>query len=222
MVSNRQFPDFIARATNNIKQTRQMASEGTRDVILNTVADGYFKGQSFAVWLEHQPISERKIIRAIQKRFIHGKVFSFLRQLAKDGLRTNLTNEEILEHIDAPLRCIAENSRQSSQIRSQAEKALKMLDAGEWIPVTTIQHSDFWLGNILLQKSKHRPLGNDYGFYVIDWSGALLKGAPVFDFIRYCMSSNISAARARKELKKYIETTQISQNEMIFYLLAGP
>ena len=221
MVSNKQFPDFIARATDIIKQIRQMVTEGPRDTILNTVAEGYFKGQSFAVWLEYQPLSEHKIIRAIQKRFIHGKVFSFLRQLAKDGLTADLTPEKIIEHIDAPLRCVAENSRQSNQIRSHSEKALKKLDAGEWVPVTTIQHSDFWLGNILLQKSKHRPLKNDYGFYVIDWSGASLNGAPIFDFIRYCMSSNISTARARKELLKYSQFIDVSQDELLFYLLVA-
>ena len=219
MVSNKKFPDFIARAVYNINQVREVVSSRSRDVILEPVVDGYFRGQSFALWAEHRPISGRKVIREFQKILMHGQVFSFLCHLAKDGAKTKLTSDEILEYVDSPLRCIESNAGQSIQIRSIAEQALTRLANEEWRPITTIQHSDFWLGNILLQKSKNRPLSNDYGFCVIDWSGALLNGAPVFDFIRYCMSSNVSITRAKKESAKYLEAIQISQDEMIFYLV---
>jgi len=219
MLSNRKFPNFIARAVDNIKQVREVVSCRSRHVILEPVVDGYFRGQSFALWIEHMPVSGRKLIRYFQQILIHGQVFSFLCQLAKDGAKTKLTSDEILEYVYSPLHWIEGNAGLSIQIRSIAEQALTRLTNEDWRPITTIQHSDFWLGNILLQKRKNNKLSNDFGFCVIDWSGALLNGAPVFDLIRYCMSSNVSITRATKESEKYLEAIQIPQDEMILYLV---
>ena len=70
-------------------------------------------------------------------------------------------------------------------------------------------------------KNGTRSSGNEFGFCVIDWGGALIDGAPVFDLVRYCISIRISLPRARKVFLNYVETTQIEPRELFYYLICA-
>ena len=96
---------------------------------------------------------------------------------------------------------------------------MEYLEAGNWLPFTVIQHSDFWYGNILLINAVTNSASNEFGFYIIDWGGALLDGAPVFDLVRYCMSMGVSKKRARNEFLKYALAIEIVPRELAYYLV---
>ena len=221
MISNEDFPDFLERAVKNIFDVRELLAEENGDVVLMPLLHGRFRNLSYAVWPELKPISRNKIIRAVQKRMMMNRVFTWLRNSAKDSLRGEMDEHCINKNIRAPLECLRDNPRQAIVTKGKAIEALDLLNTKRWAPVTIMQHSDLWLGNILFKKNRSMPISKKYRFYLIDWGGAYTIGAPVLDFIGFCISTNISRAKATNELDKYCNTTQIPKEEMVYYLLVG-
>ncbi len=137
-------------------------------------------------------------------------------------MNQNIDEKSVDQFVSPPLECIATNPHLSDNIHSYATKALRNLNTKKWTPITVLQHSDFWLGNILFLKKNNRSSANTFGFCVIDWGGAQTQyGAPVFDLVRYCMSTNISISRAREEVLRYAKTIQIEPRELIYHLICA-
>jgi hypothetical protein len=221
MVSRKAHPDSIERAVNNSRLARSALSDQLAAVILEPIKEGRFRDLSFAVWPEHRPISNFRIIRKFQKRGLEPKVFSWLQDMTENSKVRNLDENFVEQHIRSPLECIVTNSGLSDNVRPYAAKALQQLETSQWIPVTTLQHSDFWVGNILLLKNPTQSPNNKFGFCIIDWGGALINGAPVFDLVRFCISSRVSLTRSRKVFYEYMQTTEIRPEELIYYLVCG-
>ena len=221
MVSQKAYPDSIERAVNNSREARHILSDRSSAVVLTPINDGRFIGLSYAVWPEHRPVSRFRLIRKFQKRWLEPKIFSWLHEAAKDSVVRNLDEESVDQYIRSPLECVAANTRLSDKLRSIATHALQILDSRQWNPVTILQHSDFWLGNVLLLKNRARSTDNKFGFCIIDWGGALIDGVPVFDMIRFCISFRIPLPRVRRELLKYVDTIQLSPEELIYYLVVA-
>lgn len=219
MVSNNKFPDFVDRAVVNSLQAQRNLSSRAAVVVLSPIYEGRFLNLSYAVWQKHRPLSKVKLFRKFQKIRLESKIFLWLHQIAKDTVVHDLEKSTIDNCIRAPLECIESNSKLSSGLRQNAEQALQYLGSGRWNPVSILQHSDFWLGNILLLKNTPRSSMNYYGFCVIDWGGAQYNGVPVIDMVRYSVSANVTAQKARSELLKYTNTVQILPDELTYYLL---
>lgn len=221
MISQKAFPDLIDRAVNNSRLARDVLSDQQSAVILEPLNEGRFLGLSYAVWPEHRPLSSFRLIQKFQRMWLEPKCFLWLQCMAKDSMVRNLDKKSVDQYIRSPLECVAANQRLSDNVRSYATKALQNLDTRQWIPITILQHSDFWLGNTLLLKNGARSSGNKFGFCVIDWGGALIDGVPAFDLVRYCISTRVSSSRAREELLRYAQTIQIEQRELMYYLICA-
>lgn len=221
MISNSKHPDFLDRSVKRTLTIREKLSEKNRDVVLAPLKYGRFQEMSYVIWPEQKPISDNKFIRAYEKKMIQGRVFEWLRELAKDSIVKDLDESTLSNHIRAPLECLIKNPRHSKIVKQNAAIALEKLDNKIWKPVTIFQHSDFWLENILIEKHKSRPVSQKYGFCVIDWGGAFTNGAPVFDFIRFCRSVNVKKNRAKKELLKYILEIELPPEDMTYSLLVA-
>lgn len=218
MVSRTAYPDSIEQAVNNSRKARIALSNHLAAVILEPTKEGRFRGLSFAVWPEHRPISNFRIIRKFQQRELEPKVLSWLQDMTEHSKIRNLDEDFVVLYIRSPLECIVTNSGLSDNVRSYAIKALQQLETSQWVPVTTLQHSDFWLGNILFLNNPSQSPNNKFGFCIIDWGGALINGAPVFDLVRFCISSRLSLTRSRKAFQEYMQTTQIRPEELFYYL----
>lgn len=219
MVSNKEFPDFVDRAVANSLQAQRILSDQAAAVVLAPIYEGRFINLSYAVWQKHRHLSNFRLFRKIQKNRLETRIYSWLHQVAKDSIVRSLDKSAVDICIRSPLECITANSKLSSSLRRKANQAIQTLDSGHWNPVTILQHSDFWLGNVLLLKTTSRSPVNDYGFCVIDWGGALCNGVPVIDMVRYSISSNVTDQIARSELLKYFDTIQIAPEELPYYLL---
>lgn len=221
MVSREAFPDFIERAVNNSRKAHDLLSGQLSSVVLEPTNDGRYRGLSYAIWPEHRPISDSRLIRKLQKKWLDPKVFTWLNGIAKDSMNQNIDEKSVDQLISMPLECIATNPQLSENIHSYATRALRHLKTKQWTPITILQHSDFWLGNILFFKKNTHPSGNNFGFCVIDWGGAQTRGAPVFDLVRYCISTHVSTSRAREEFLRYATTIQIEPRELIYHLICA-
>ncbi len=221
MVSREAFPDFIERAVNNSRKAHALLSDQLSSVVLEPANDGRYRDLSYAIWPEHRPISDSRLIRKLQKKWLDPKVFTWLNGIAKDSMNQNIDEKSVDQFISTPLECIATNPQLSDNIHSYATKALQHLNTKKWTPITILQHSDFWLGNILFLKKTTRSSANNFGFCVIDWGGAQTHGAPVFDLVRYCISTHVSISRAREEFLRYAKTIQIEPRELIYHLICA-
>lgn len=218
-VSRERFPNFVGRAVKNARQARALMSNKNSAVILEPTADGRFRGLSYAIWPRHNPISNFRIVRLVQKQRLSSQVFEWLCGVAADTSKKALNAAIRERNISNPLKCVAENRMQCSRLRARASDALRRFENGEWSAVTTLQHSDFWLGNILLPNRRTTSSSNLFGFYVIDWGGAYLDGSPSFDLLQYCISTGFSTRRARGELLKYAASVQVLPEELFDYSL---
>lgn len=219
MISNEHYPDFVKTAVNKVTTIRSQLSDQSNQAVLKPVYSGATLGRSFAIWPKHNPISENKFLRAVQKRTIAKNIYRWLIDVAKDSVKREFNDTELEKHIQTPLKMLANNPNQSEVVRSRAAAALDALSKNKWQPLTTIQHSDFWLGNILMAR-KHE-CENEYGIYLIDWGAASLHGGPAFDLFDFFISVNASKVRALKELSKYCDAINIQSEDIERYLLLG-
>jgi hypothetical protein len=219
IVSRFNFPSYIERATKIIDNTHNVLANNSAIPVLKPIVHGYHMGVSYALWREHLPISSYRVVRAIQKIWLNPRVFRWLSCLAKES-KKNLSSElDISQNCKDPLEFVAGSAVLPSNINTHASQALEYLEAGNWLPFTVIQHSDFWVGNLLLINKETNSSNNEFGFYIIDWAGALLEGAPVFDLVRYCMSMGVSKKRARNEFLRYALAIEIEPRELVYYLV---
>lgn len=111
MLSNSGYPDFVERSVNNALEAQKLLKGKNRSIVSEPITYGRYLGLSFAVWPEQKPISENKIIRAIQKRLIAESVFEWLRLAARDTLVGDLDETTVEEFIRKPLASIVQNPK---------------------------------------------------------------------------------------------------------------
>ena len=200
---------------------RSILSDDLAAVVPSPIFDGRFMGRSYAIWPKYRPMSDRKIIRAVQKTRLYANLFAWLRGVAEVSINRNLSAAVVHQRCRLPLEHVRDNRTQSDELRSSADRALRLLEMGKWQPVSILQHTDFWLGNILLPRFSQQPLGNNFGFFAVDWGGSVVDGAPGFDLVRLCLSSNISLRRARREFANYMQSIKIEPEALISEVLVA-
>jgi hypothetical protein len=220
-ISNENFPDLVELEVEKTRLARRVLSNDLAGVIPIPIFDGRFMGRSFVFLPKYRCMSDGKIIHALQKRLLYDNLFTWLRGVAEVSIDRNPSASSADKRWRLPLEYVREHRKQSSKIRSIADLALELLDKGRWRPVSVLQHSDFWLGNILLPSLSQRSSSNRFKFFVIDWGGSIVDGGPGFDMVRLCMSSRISLQRARGELLNYCRSINIDHDTLVFEVIAG-
>jgi hypothetical protein len=218
-ISNSQFPDSVEQESKKARLARGILSGDLAEAIPSALFEGRLAGRSFAIWPKYRPISGYKIVRAAQKRLLYDDVFAWLRGVAEASIDRKLTADAIVRRCRLPLEHIRAHRQLGEEIRSLAHQALQRLDEGDWHPVSILQHSDLWLGNILLPIRK--PRNDKFPFFVIDWGGSVIDGAPALDMVRFCMSANVNLRRAHREFLYYASAIQISLEELVFEIVVG-
>jgi len=221
MISNRNFPDFIDKATIKSKSIRDLVSDSTASVILDVFVTGWYQGLSFAVWPEQEQFSSNKVYNYFQRKTIERNALLWIQSIAKESLKNDLDCMTINTCIKEPIEYILKQNKLSNEVKLIAEKALSNLLNKQWQPVTVAQHCDLWTGNFLKLNSNTIKEKNDYGFVVIDWAGAYIDGIPFFDFIYFCQSNNFSKGKVKKELSKYAQLLNLQIEEVYFYSIIG-
>jgi hypothetical protein len=219
--SNEHFPDYIEEESDKSRFARRALSRDLAEVIPDPIFEGRFLGRSYALWPKYRAISGQRIVGAVQKRLLYDNLFRWLRGIAEVSINRNPSASATNLRCRIPLEQFRTNKNLSPFTRSLADRALQQFESGNWRPVNVLQHSDFWLGNILLPRHLQRCPNNNFKFFVIDWAGSLIDGSPGLDLVRLCMSAKVALPRTRTELLNYSRSIQIDYETLVFEVIVG-
>ncbi|MEQ9258496.1 MAG: phosphotransferase [Roseovarius sp.] len=193
IVSSAGNPDLAARAARNIAAIRARLSPATAAPVAEPLETGTAQGLSYTLWPMLTPWPEGRLTRFIAKRRTEPQVLAWLLALMREtkAPMTEASKARALHY----LARVEGDTAHSDAARRCAGEAAGRIAQGHWAPVTCVQHSDLWLGNVMLA-----PEGARGGFRVIDWAGARLEGYPFFDLGRFAISCGTSGARLRRAI----------------------
>lgn len=163
-------------------------------------------GVSCVLFEELTKISDSRVKRFVQVRKITPAVLEWLRRVA--ALDRGVSNQA-----ESCLRALADCPYEI--FRGPAENALASVKSGEFIARSRLMHSDFWIGNVMLDPSGVRP------FVLIDWRGSTIDGFPIFDLVKFAESAGLSRKALRAELAAHSEALGCAIQEARIYLLAA-
>jgi hypothetical protein len=207
-------PDLVARATRNIQDVRGQLSERWAEPVVKPLETGMVQGRSFAVWPMLSEFPERRVPRYLAKRRIRPEVFYWLSAvLAETHIHTTAADRQV---ISANLAILLEDRRHPDHLRRAADISANRLATGSWVPVHCVQHSDLWMGNIMVA-----PTGSLTSFSLIDWAGATIRGYPFFDLCRFAISSNAPSRLVKKHVISQLGQLNADSVDVTSYVLCA-
>lgn len=214
-------PQLVQRSVEKAREAKRTLTKELGSVVLEPIVADTFRDLSYAIWPIHRDLSSLRILRYLQKVYIRPRVLCWLRVVAEDSICTEIVPDQIESDYVIPLTRLADDSRLSRGLRDAAMDALDRLGGDLWHPATVLQHSDLWLGNILLPLGVRSKNRNRYGFFIIDWAGASLSGHPFFDLLVFGLSAGVSVTRLRSEIGLHSRIVHCDLQDAVSYLLAG-
>jgi hypothetical protein len=85
----------------------------------------------------------------------------------------------------------------------------------------SLEHNDLWLGNFLLPANRAARKSNPYGFFVVDWAGAVMRGHPLLDLFRFGLSAGMPARALANEVSVQCHILECQPHDIAPYLIAG-
>lgn len=213
-------PKLVARGVRNIESIRAVLPADLAAPVLTPAAAGEIASLTYAVWPRKQTLHRNRFVAAYQKWRLMPALYDWLFGLCRESLVAPADDGELAEGFVAPLEFMAAHSGQTEAIRAAARVSLDRLAAGAWRPRHCIQHSDFWVGNIILPSAAERRQGAPR-FFVVDWAGARLKGYPLIDLVRFMQSVRARAPRRERESRRYLEALGCDRADTTGYILAA-
>ena len=213
-VSGEGNPDLVARATRNIKNVRRKLSDRYAEPIVEPLETGVALGFSFAVWPMLATFPQGKLARFLAKRRLGPDILDWLHGLCAETVTCTKADER--EKIAANLMLLHDDQRHPGYVRRTAAAAAERLASGQWAPVQCVQHSDLWLGNVMIA-----PRGSAWSFAVIDWAGATVSGYPFFDLCRFGISSNPPWRLIQENLQRHLDHFDFDRADVVPYVLCA-
>ena len=205
-VSPEAFPHVVRDAAQKAEAARAALGDALGWAVLAPLEQWETNGISCAFYERLRPISANRIGAFLQKRRITPLVIEWLHRIAAIDRGHNNQAETCLTAL-ANCPC--------APLRIAADGALDRLNRGLFAPRFRVMHTDFWIGNILLDPSGLRD------FVVIDWRGSQVDGYPVFDLIRFADSVRLGPDMLRSELQKHAQVLGCELEDSRSYLLAA-
>lgn len=207
-------PDLVARATRNIRDVRSKLSNRYAEPIVEPLETGVVNGLSFAVWPFLAEFPQGKLSRYIAKHRVRPNVLDWLYGICAETHTP--TNVDERQQIATNLALLHDDRHHPDHVRKAAAGAAERLASGQWLPVQCVQHSDLWLGNIMIA-----PPGSVMSFKVIDWAGATCTGYPFFDLFRFAISSNAPSQLIQKNLQLQLDQFGFNRVDIASYVLCA-
>jgi hypothetical protein len=207
-------PDLVARATRNIKKVRRQLSERYAEPVVEPLEAGMVLGRSFAVWPMLDQFPQGRVPRYLAKRRIRPNVLDWLSGILDEThIQTNADDRRL---IATNLALLYDDRRHQDHVRRAAESAADSLASGRWVPVHCVQHSDLWMGNIMIA-----PAGSSMSFTLVDWAGATTTGYPFFDLCRFAISNNTPSRLIKKHVACQLRRLDSNSNRIGFNVLCA-
>jgi hypothetical protein len=220
-VSNEVNPNFVQRSVQNSIDAKEILGEDLGSVILNPITNGIYDNLSFSIWPLQRDISRSFLLGRLQKFFVTPRVFNWLEAVSRQTLVSEIGPEMQEAIYLQPLSTICDQTRYPDHLRRFAVKALSHVQTGSLRAVTVLQHSDLWLGNVLLARNQTAFMRDCYGFYLIDWGGANLAGIPFLDVVNFAASVRLNQTSLRRQVARHCQLLQCTFADAMLYLVVA-
>jgi thiamine kinase-like enzyme len=220
-VSNEVNPNFVRRSVHNSADAKKILGEDLGSVILTPIASGIYENLSFSIWPLERDISRNFVLRRLQKFLVTPRVFNWLEAVSRQTLCGEIGPETKEAIYLQPLAKICDQKWYPDHLRRLAEDAISHVQTDSLRPVTVLQHSDLWLGNVLLPRKQTVSARIHHGFYLIDWGGANLAGIPFLDVINFADSVCLNHTRLERELARHCRLLQCTFADAMLYLVVA-
>ncbi len=201
LVSNPQFPHVVAEDVGKARTIVQRVDGAVGHHIAQPVHEGKHGQQTFAAFRRLAPLSSSRLIRYRQKKVFGPQIASWLSSLALQTRTDHREAADLSTYLFGPLKALSENSDINPDLRKSADGYIERLSQTSPTVTTTVEHSDFWTGNVLFERGNaFRPSSYFGDFFVIDWRGSALDGYPCIDVVRFCTTLYGTRARQTTDL----------------------
>ncbi len=200
LVSSPLSPGLIRRGVERAEGARELLGAPLGDAVLEPLGTGELDdGLSWVILPWANPLPGARIAGYLPRRRVGRALLRWLRRATARTLGPP-DEDGVATRARAALEQLHGNETAGEPLRGAASEALRSLDAGQWAPRAVLAHNDLWLGNVLLRQARG-PL--EARLVLIDWGGADLRGAPVFDLVRAANSFPVPRASLRSELEAH-------------------
>jgi hypothetical protein len=210
----REFPDAVSEQFDNLRLLHDAIPKPLNSVLLAPEASGRVAGRSFALTPYAKPFSTNRLLWRFQRSKLIPEVFSWLRGVTEHGSRQD---EAAIAAAESALHSLAAADDLSDEIVAAARAGLDRIGRGSFKPTSVPMHGDLWTGNLLRSKQG----AEDFSFKVIDWGGARVDGAPMFDLTQFAISSGLAPRHLGAEVHRHAALLDVPAQDTIIHFLIG-
>jgi serine O-acetyltransferase len=213
-------PDLIRRGIEAAEAIRSLIGERLGTAIIKEITSGYVDGRSFVILPWCQELSSWKSRCLLQRWRLRRPLLDWLREATAAAAAAQGHSDTTGQTFNAMLQHLARQNFVDSEIRGAVKKAITRIDSGQWRPLHSFDHNDFWMGNVLLTARSGHTSRHLHPFVVIDWAGANPQGFGLYDLIRLARALKLSPAALRRELLAHCKALQCDPTDARGHLLA--
>jgi len=194
-------------------------SEPVGSRIAAPVNEGKFGEQTYAAFSRLSPLSDFRLVRALQKHRAARRILPWMVEIARETKQHRDGPLDFERYFVNPLVALCNDKDLSDRVRDRAAEYLRFVRTRKTNLFTAVQHGDFWIGNVFFERRVLPNINPSLGdFSVIDWRGARLDGYPCIDWMRLCSSLFRDGSSRNNELvSAYINALGISALEFQAY-----
>jgi hypothetical protein len=216
LISPAAFPDAVSLEHERATEMKAHLGSDLGSIILDPIALGRSMGRSYALLPLKKRLSNNRILWSFQRLSIKASLMGWLREI----LFATVTDDSSFLLYETALEAFAGVDHLDKRTKHVARVALDRLRNGEFLPLSTPMHGDFWKGNILLPHGGEQA-ARRFPFFMIDWRGSRVGGFPFFDLIRLSMSLPISPHELRREIDHACDVLGCAHDDVPGYLAAA-
>lgn len=214
-------PDLVLRGTLCARRAKEALGPSLGAALLDPVAEGRVNGLSFTVWPWCEPLSDSRVIWAVQRALLRRPLLEWLRR-ATEHTAVEVEPARVEEAYATPLRHLASTVGLGARLRTATQEALSRLERGTWRPRQVLMHGDLWKGNILIHpKGGAAPARWSGRFTIIDWPGSVVRGYGLYDLVRLGTSLRLTPGALRLEVESHSRALGCEPRDAVSHLLAA-
>ncbi|MCK5601203.1 hypothetical protein KAR91_05020 [Candidatus Pacearchaeota archaeon] len=212
-------PGLVERGTKVAETIRAIIGEQLGQAIIRPLSHGYIDDRSYVMLPYCREFSSWKPIRVFQRLWLQRHILYWLRKSTETAAEKIELSKDSPASFISMLRYLEQQHFVDDDLQRAITRALDRIETGSWMPRHTIDHNDFWLGNVMLPvrtKSKKHL----FPFVIIDWAGANPYGYGIYDLIRIARGLKLSDTALRREIDFHCTALQCKPEDTQGHLLA--
>ena len=214
-------PELVIRGANTAEKIRTTVGEQLGTAIIRPLCNGYADNLSYTIFPYCHEFSSLKLIRVFQRLRVREHLLRWLGKSTAKAAEDFGVSKETSNSFKSKLQYLEKQHFIDKTLQQAIKFALDRIETGAWQPRHTIDHNDFWIGNILLHARYKERIRHEYPFVIIDWYGANPCGYGIFDLMRIAQSFNLSDRALRRELNAHSIALKCDLDDTRGHLLAA-